>query len=207
MEIVQPSVEILTPINREEVYRLLELCGRTAYKSEAKITEESAEPFLKSLISKGHESVIEHFNITVKFICDRGVSHELVRHRIASYTQESTRYCNYSGKGIQVIKPPIVDNELGEVSWYKAMESTELYYNELIAQGESPQIARSVLPNSLKTEVVATMNIRQWRHVLRLRTAKAAHPQIRELMCILLDKLQTELPVLFQDIPNLEHEV
>ena len=217
MKIVKQSVEILTDLSdKQNILRFLELCGRTAYKSEAKITADSAKPFLKGLISKGHESVIEHFNITVKFICDRGVTHELVRHRIASYTQESTRYCNYAGKDISVIEPPFSPQredcsvpglvptpvQTSRFYWNKAIEACEVAYNELIENGESPQIARSVLPNSLKTEIISTMNVRQWRHVLELRTDKSAHPQIRELMNDLLDLLQLDLPVLFEDIPN-----
>lgn len=132
-------------------------------------------------------------------ICDRGVSHELVRHRLASYTQESTRYCNYSKLGTTFIKPMFQTIE-AENLWEKQMLACEKRYNRMIELGESPQIARSILPNSLKTEIIATMNIRQWRHVLKLRTSKEAHPQIREVMFIIKDEFMEEIPLLFEDM-------
>ncbi len=201
MEIVEPQVIIETPLNAGRVLINLERYGRTAYKSEDRITEDSAEEFIRGIIKSGHESVLEHENITVRFICDRGVTHELVRHRIAAYTQESTRYVNYTKRGIQVIKPCFWDeNEDKYRIWYAAMVNAESRYNLLIREGATPQEARSVLPNSLKTEIVATMNIREWRHVLRLRTAKSAHPQMQQVMIILLTKFKTAIPVLFDDI-------
>ena len=211
MEIIKPGYVIETPLNEEEILSHIERCGRVAYKSEDKITKGSAEKFIRSILKRGHESVIEHFSFSVRFICDRGVTHELVRHRLAAYTQESTRYCNYAKKGVQFIKPFFwlgKENAAGEtvcvdakyLIWLKAMKTAEECYNELIAMGASPQEARSVLPNSLKTEIVATANVREWRHILRLRTSKAAHPQIREVMVPLLAELKRRLPVLFEDI-------
>lgn len=201
MEVISPQVIIETPINAKEIYTSLERYGRTAYKSEDKITQGSAEKFLHNIIKSGHESVLEHENITVRFICDRGVTHELVRHRIAAYTQESTRYVNYAKRGMQVIKPCFWEEGSNEYHfWMNAMSVAESMYNALIREGATPQEARSVLPNSLKTEIVATMNIREWRHVLRLRTSKAAHPQMREIMCELLSRLKQVLPVLLEDI-------
>lgn len=211
MEIISPQVIIAAPISATKVYTNLELYGRTAYKSEAAITVGSAEKFLRNIIKSGHESVLEHENITVRFICDRGVTHELVRHRLAAYTQESTRYVNYAKRGMQVVKPCFWDDDMQEGGaptessykyrlWKAAMANAERSYNLLISRGATPQEARSVLPNSLKTEIVATMNIRQWRHVLAQRTSKAAHPQMREIMCKLLDELKQALPVLFEDI-------
>lgn len=201
MEIISPRVIIETPINTEKTYTNLERYGRTAYKSEDRITQGSAEKFLHTIIKSGHESVLEHESITVRFICDRGVSHELVRHRIAAYTQESTRYVNYIKRGMQVIKPCFWEEGSVEyICWLNLVEHSELAYNYLIKRGATPQQARSVLPNSLKTEIVTTMNIREWRHVLRLRTSEAAHPQMREIMCKLLDELKQALPVLFGDI-------
>lgn len=207
MEIVEQLHKIETPINREEVYKSIELAGRTAYKSEDKITADSAGKFIKGIRKRGHESVLEHFNITVRFITDRGVTHEIVRHRLVAYTQESTRYCNYYKKGMQVIKPVFWTdktpygrdiNALKE--WKGFMLECEKAYNYLVGIGCTPQEARSVLPNSLKTEIVCTANIREWRHILRLRTNKAAHPQMRALMIPLLRELQEKLPVLFEDI-------
>lgn len=201
MQIIEQSHKILTPINKEEIYKLIELAGRTAYKSEDKITPESAKKFISSILKRGHESVIEHFNITVKFITDRGVTHEIVRHRLCSFTQESTRYCNYYGKEMQFIKPVFwkisSDNS---IDWYNHMKTCERVYNGMILQKATPQEARTVLPNSLKTEIIVTTNIREWRHILKLRTSQTAHPQMRALMIPLLKEFQEKLPVLFNDI-------
>ena len=207
MKIIKPSYEIMTKINREEILKTLEMAGRTCYKSEDKITEESAGRFVKTLIKSGHEAMIEHFNLTIKFICDRGVTHEIVRHRVASYAQESTRYCNYSqdkfGNEITVIEPYFFannDDDSNYYYWQESCEWAEEYYFKLLKNGATPQEARSVLPNSLKTEIVVTMNMRELRHFLRLRTAKVAHPQIREIAIPLLNELQEKLPEIFGDI-------
>lgn len=212
MKIINPSIEILTPIDdSSEILKHIELCGRVCYKSEDKISEGSAETFIANIIKRGHEAVLEHFNITVKFVCDRGVSHEIVRHRLASYCQESTRYCNYSkdgfGNEITVILPCFFDTGMGTMSnshvyeeWKRACQKAEDAYFNLLKWGATPQEARSVLPNSLKTEVVMTTNIREWRHFLKLRTSEAAHPQMREVATMLLIALQDLVPVLFDDI-------
>jgi thymidylate synthase (FAD) len=203
MTIIKPSFEILDRINGEEILERIERYGRTCYKSEDKITLGSARKFVAMLLERGHESVIEHEKVTVRVICDRGVSHEIVRHRIASYSQESTRYCNYRSKGIQVIEPFFFVGEGKEEKyrlWYEAMKACEKAYNTLIELGCSPQEARSVLPNSLKTEIVITYNLRQWRHFFRLRTAKRAHPQMREIAIPLLKEFQQLIPVIFDDI-------
>lgn len=203
MEIIEPSHEILTLIDRESIYKAIELAGRTAYKSEDKINEKSSVFFITNLVVRGHESVLEHVNITVKFICDRGVTHEIVRHRLVAYTQESTRYCNYNRKGITFIRPPFWENEPEQRHcWYSLLRSAELAYNYLINNGASPQEARSVLPNSLKTEIICTANIREWRHILTLRCSKTAHPQMRQLMIPLLQELKAKLPILFGNIPE-----
>lgn len=193
------------------ILKRLEQCGRVCYKSEAKITDTSAPAFVAGIIKRGHEAVLEHCSFTVKFICDRGVSHEIVRHRVASYCQESTRYCNYSKEGfgseITVIKPcflhPYTD---GFNLWEEGCLFAEQTYFNLLECGCSPQEARSVLPNSLKTEVVMTANIREWRHFLKLRCSPAAHPQMREVALILLDKLHSLIPVCFDDIWGEYHE-
>ncbi|MFW5971382.1 MAG: FAD-dependent thymidylate synthase [Desulfovermiculus sp.] len=205
MRVIQPGHEIVFMPGTDEILRLLELAGRTCYKSEDKITDDSAAGFVGRIVRSGHESVIEHANITVRFIIDRGVSHELVRHRLAAYSQESTRYANYSqerfGREITVIKPCFWDQGSLEYElWEKAMHQAEEAYMQLLDQGASPQQARAVLPNSLKTEVVMTANLREWRHVFRLRCQKAAHPQIREVMLGLLADLQNRIPVLFDDL-------
>lgn len=210
MKIVKPSVELMTPIyGGENVLCHIEECGRVCYKSEDRITDDSSTEFVRKLIQRGHEAVLEHFSITVRFICDRGVSHEIVRHRIASYCQESTRYCNYSkdgfGNEITVIEPSYLDGRPDEYGlWYIACKNAEDSYFALLSCGCTPQEARAVLPNSLKTEVVMTANLREWRHFLKLRCSRAAHPQMRELAVQLLTKLRSAIPVVFDDIEPLE---
>lgn len=205
MKIIKPSVEILTPIDGEAILKMLEAVGRTCYKSEDKIQEGSAEKFIAGIVKRGHEAVIEHYNITVKFICDRGVTHEIVRHRLASYCQESTRYCNYSsdkfGTEITVIKPCYLDEGTeGYRMWAGLCSLAEAYYFDLLNYGCTPQEARAVLPNSLKTELVMTANIREFRHFFKLRCSKAAHPQMREVALMLLKEFKERIPVLFDDI-------
>ena len=205
MKIINASYSIETPIDGAEILKRIEKAGRTCYKSEDRITEESAKSFVQKLIERGHESVLEHESITVRFICDRGVSHEIVRHRIASFSQESTRYCNYSndrfGYEITFIKPYFLkEGTAAYALWSTAMHLANIMYSDMLAEGCTPQEARSVLPNSTKTEVVMTANLREWRHFLKLRTAKAAHPQMRELTVPLLKELQERIPVVFDDI-------
>ena len=205
MKIINASYHIETPIDGAEILKRIEKAGRTCYKSEDRITAESAENFVRRLIECGHESVLEHESITVRFVCDRGVSHEIVRHRIASFSQESTRYCNYSndrfGSELTFIKPCFFKEAKGAYcSWYNTMDFAECAYFDMLEDGCTPQEARSVLPNSTKTEVVMTANLREWRHFLKLRTAKAAHPQMRELTVPLLHELQERIPVIFDDI-------
>lgn len=205
MKIINADVEFVTPIDGAAILKRLEQCGRVCYKSEAKITDTSAPAFVAGIIKRGHGAVLEHCSFTVKFICDRGVSHEIVRHRVASYCQESTRYCNYSkdgfGSEITVIKPCfLAEDSDGMKEWKSAMRFAEDHYFSLLDFGCSPQEARSVLPNSLKTEVVMTANIREWRHFLKLRCSPAAHPQMREVALILLEKVHALIPVCFDDI-------
>jgi thymidylate synthase (FAD) len=205
MKIISASHEILFIQDSASILRYIEVAGRTCYKSEDKITQESSKGFVKGIIKSGHHSVIEHISITVRFICDRGISHELVRHRLAAFSQESTRYANYSkdkfGNEITVIKPvfwPETSDAYG--NWLAAMKNAEDAYLNLLKTGAKAEEARSVLPNSLKTEVVMTCNLRQWRHVLNLRCSKAAHPQVREIMLPLLKELHEKIPVVFDDL-------
>jgi len=205
MKVIRPSYEILYLPEPDEILRVIEIAGRTCYKSEHKISHDSAKEFIRRIIKSGHESVIEHSFLTVKFICDRGVTHELVRHRLAAYSQESTRYANYSmdrfGSEITVIKPCFFEEGSDEYNiWLKAMEQAEKNYMELLKLGARPEEARSVLPNSLKAEIVMSANFREWRHVFRLRCSKRAHPQIREIMIPLLEELKKRVPVIFDDI-------
>lgn len=207
MKIIRPKVEIISHFNGLNAMRHLEYCGRICYKSEDKITDTSAGRFCEKRIEDEHEAVLEHFSVTVKFIVDRGISHEIVRHRLASYSQESTRYCNYSKEGfgheITVIKPCYIpDSSPAYFTWMYTCEATEHAYFELLEMGYTPQQARAVLPTSLKTELVMTANIREWRHFLKLRCAPAAHPQMREVALPLLGDCHMRAPELFEDIYN-----
>jgi thymidylate synthase (FAD) len=227
MILVKPSAEILAvtldPLN------LIERAGRTCYKSEDKITDESAPKFAEMILKRGHESVIEHAAATVRFICDRGVTHEIVRHRLASYSQESTRYCDYQGGHVCFVIPPWCPNlhadeyavkweqlygtcwpvhslynegsiDTSTNAWFWAVAVAEREYKRLRATGWKPEQARSVLPNSLKTEIVMTANLREWRHFFKLRTAPAAHPQMREVAIPLLAEFKKQVPVVFDDL-------
>ncbi|MHA1370558.1 MAG: FAD-dependent thymidylate synthase [Promethearchaeota archaeon] len=202
---VNQSFQILTPLDGAEMLKRVELAGRTCYKSEDHISADSYLKFSKMLIDRGHLSVIEHVYITVKFISNRGFSHELVRHRTASYSQESTRYCNYSkgkfGNEISVINQrELLKNDDDYELWKKAMENAEVSYMALIKNGVAPQVARGVLPIDLKTEIIITANLREWRHILKLRTSESAHPNIRSLMKKLLFEFKQKIPVIFDDI-------
>lgn len=208
MKIISASYKILDIVEPKVIIKNIEAYGRVCYKSESAITIESANSFIRKLIKNGHESVIEHEKITVKITCDRGVTHEIVRHRIASYSQESTRYCNYAedkfGNELTFIKPCFWDegSEAFEI-WCEQMKNIEKNYMELISKGIPPEQARSILPNSLKTEIVVTMNLREWRHFFKLRTSIKAHPQMREISIPLFLKMRELLPAIFDDI-NLE---
>jgi thymidylate synthase (FAD) len=191
--------------------KAIERIGRTCYKSEDKITDDSYETFVRNLIKRGHLSVIEHCSVTADIICDRGVTHEIVRHRIGSYSQESTRYCNYSadkyGNEITVIDPGTAF-EWGDtpaamakrLNWKSACRVAEMRYLKMLELGASPQEARSVLPNSLKTEIWVTYNLREWRHFFQLRCAPAAHPQMQEVARMLLAEMAAYVPIIFDDI-------
>jgi thymidylate synthase (FAD) len=212
VRIVQPGV-FIRRFDIERMARGLEEAGRTCYKSEGKMTDYSFETFLEDKIKRGHLSLIEHGTITVKFICDRGISHELVRHRLASFSQESTRYCNYSKEQfdneITVIEPfffpDIVSSDFTlRDEWEYGMLSAEKAYMKLLKKGAKPQEARSVLPNSLKTEIWMTANIREWRHIFEQRCSKAAHPQMRQIMLPFYYALSAEMPYLFEDINKRE---
>lgn len=200
MLIVTPSVKVLDDIDGMQLLKKIEVAGRTCYKSEECITEESCKKFVRSIIASGHHSVLEHVNISVKVICDRGVSHEIVRHRIASYSQESTRYCSYNkdkfGSQLCFVQPEFaLDEEDLEM-----LRRIEEYYMKCITEkGRKAQQARYFLPNGLKTEIVMTMNLREWRHFFALRTSTAAHPQMREVAFIILNELSARIPVVFEE--------
>lgn len=221
MRKVNAGFEILTPISEGGIKELqhIEKIGRVCYKSEDRITEdgESAKKFVGMLIKNGHEAMIEHSSLSVKFTVDRGVSHELVRHRIASFAQESTRYCNYANNKfggectyIDITPGMHLDTKMSNMSeeelnavyeeWVLAMEDAEKHYMRMLELGATPQIARSVLPNSTKTEITITANYREWRNFFKLRVPKTAHPQMREVTIELLKELKTRVPVIFDDI-------
>ena len=205
VKLVEPRAQIISDINGQQILKHIEKAGRTCYKSEDLTTDQSAEKFIKMIIQRGHESVLQHHSVSVRFVVDRGVSHEIVRHRIASFSQQSTRYCNYSkdkfDHSISVvdIRPHLKNKESFEV-WLQAVTVASKAYNKMIQLGQSPQIARSVLSNSLKTEIVVTCNLRQWRLIFKQRTSSAAHPQMRQVMIPLLKQFQQVIPIVFDDI-------
>lgn len=205
MKIIEPYFEVLDEVDGNRILKNIEKYGRTCYKSESLITDDSAINFVKNILKRGHESVIEHEKISVRIVCDRGVTHEIVRHRIASYSQESTRYCNYQsdkfGSELTFIKPIFwKENPQMFSHWCDMMRQIEDKYMLLISQGATPQEARSILPNSLKTEIVVTMNLREWRHFFKLRTAETAHPQMREIANMIMKKFKEIIPIIFDDI-------
>jgi thymidylate synthase (FAD) len=203
-------IEQMTPM--QEAYSLLERIGRVCYKSEDKITEDSAAKFIKSIVARNHLSVIEHCVVTIRFIVNRGVSHELVRHRITSVSQESTRFCNYNKQNhLEFIIPHWLDVKEGIFSYNDLVPGSQnpeqifLYsllmaeetYNALIVSGKKPEDARDVLPIGVKTELVMTANLREWLLICNLRTAKAAHPNMRQVMSMVLNALQLKYPEIF----------
>jgi thymidylate synthase (FAD) len=215
MKIINQYYEILSDPDLRKQLNLIELAGRTAYKSEDKITDDSAKEFAKMINTRNHEAVLEHSFLSVKFITDRGVSHEIVRHRLCSFTQESTRYCNYSkdkfDNQLTFIHPVWIEekwlnenttndlhNDICMEYWKQTLDFAENAYLKMLEHGWNPQQARSVLPNSLKTEIVVTTNFREWKHIFRLRAiSKAAHPQMRDLMIPLYNYCKEQLPEIF----------
>lgn len=201
MKEVETDVEVLSAMPREKAYTLVELAGRTAYKSEHKITSESSRPFIKALIARRHESVLEHVNVTVRYITDRATTHAIVRHRIAAYTQESTIYCDYKKAGeIEVRRPFFLMSEAAIKVWQDAILYAEHSYLKLRALGVPAGSARDVLPNALKTELVATHNIREWRHIFKERSAPGDSHGMHLLMAKTYAKLSQLYPLFFEDL-------
>ena len=204
MRKIKEDFKILTEISEGGIKELqmIEQIGRVCYKSEDLITPdgESAKKFVAMLIKNGHEAMLEHSTLSVMFTVDRGVSHELVRHRIASFAQESTRYVNYSKVDNKMKNMGSSEIALILDEWTKAMEDAEKHYMRMLELGATPQIARSVLPNSTKTDITITANYREWRNFFKLRVPATAHPQMREVTIPLLQELKERIPVVFNDI-------
>ena len=195
MRIIKPSVSIESNISYEEALRIVENATRVCYKSEDKIKEGSAEKLIRGIIKAKHFGCIEHVSLTVKFICDRACSHQLVRHRLMSFNQKSQRYCKEDN--LEVIKPEGLENTS---LWLESCRQAENAYAELIRRGEKPEVARGVLPNSTATEIYATANIREWRHFFELRCDKTAQKDIRMLALELLCQMFEKYPVFFEDL-------
>ena len=195
MRIVKPSVSIESNISYNEALRIVENATRVCYKSEDKIKEGSAEKLIKGVIKAKHLGCIEHVSLTVKFICDRACSHQLVRHRLMSFNQKSQRYCKEDN--LEVIKPEGLENTS---LWLESCRQAENAYAELIRRGEKPEVARGVLPNSTATEIYATANIREWRHFFELRCHRTAQRDIRSLALSLLCQMFKQYPVFFEDM-------
>ena len=210
MQIIKAGFEIVDTLNGEEILKKIEKVARVCYKSEDMIGEGTAEKMVRALIKRNHLAMLEHFSFSVKFIVDRGVSHEIVRHRVASFAQESTRYCNYGNNGgeITVIKPCYFEEDTPQMdNWAESCMKAESVYLYLVNNGSTPQEARAVLPNSLKTEVVMTANLREWRHFFSLRACGSTgkpHPQMLEVAVPLLKEIKEIIPVVFDDLEPLE---
>lgn len=206
MVIIDPAYIIMNDISDGgvEELKLIERVARVCYQSETGKTFEDTKAFIRRLIKRKHFAMIEHSFLSVMFECDRGISHEVVRHRIGSFAQESTRWCNYSkdrfGNGITVIDPGFDRNGIDHLTWKRACLSAEDTYMKMVNSGISPQKARGVLPHALKTSVVLSTNYREWRHFFELRCAADAHPQLRELATKLLHDLNGKIPVIFEDL-------
>ena len=206
MNIVEPYAKILNCETREQGIQLLrnvEWCGRISHRSEEAQTEESWEKFIRSVVlGHGDWSITEHASVTVDFLVDRGITHEIVRHRLFAFTQESTRFVNYEKK----MPPGFVRPDFGEDEWYKngawdiAISNAEESYKTLVKSGVAPQIARSVFPNALASRLIVTGNLRNWRHFFLMRTTKEAHPQMRQVTIPLLKEFQEKIPILYEDI-------
>lgn len=209
MKIINASYELITPIDGKVIIERIEKISRTCYKSEDKITQGSAEKLIKNIIARDHTAMLEHITFSVKFISSRGFHNENVRHRIASYAAESTRYCSYDkgkfGSEITVVEPVRLRNKQGSKDyeiWKNACLSCEKAYFDLLAEGWQAQDARGVLPLDLKNETVMTANLRSWRNFFKLRTAEDAHPAMKELARPLLTELKQKIPMVFDDIPS-----
>lgn len=197
MTIIEPSAKLEYDFDGADVMKHLEACGRTCYKSEGN----DADKFVRMLIRRGHESVLEHFSATFRIVCDRGVMAELTRHRLCSFSVESTRYVNYSKRGLKFIKP-LSTRRITDIVFEEIADHAERAYRELLSEGVKPEEARAILPMSLATELTMTANLREWRHFLKQRTSSNAHPQMRQIARMILTTLKAKLPAVFEDVTN-----
>lgn len=227
MEVVRPYAQVLYPqvfstTEGEELLRMIEWCGRVSHRSEENVTPTSWEKFIRSVVlGHGDWSIVEHAHVTVDAVVDRGVTHEWVRHRIGAYTQESTRFVNYAKKNTQtqeyinpakfICPPSIFAHKKEELPshvgfanpydvWIEGREYDEKEYLFYIANGIKPQEARTCFPNALASRLVATYNLRMWRHFFLMRTTREAHPQMREVTIPLLAQFKANIPILYEDI-------
>lgn len=211
MKIIDPTFEFVHVLSREDAYRIMATAARNCYRAELNATPKTDEETVEKIMRLGHLSVIEHVTVTVNIICDRGVTHELVRHRLASYSQESTRYCNYGGEKFGreltfiypswTFTPQAMDSKKYAI-WEDALRIAEVRYMEMLDAGASPQEARSVLPNSLATKITMTANLREWIHVFRMRCDLPAHPDMRAVMWPILEAMLDQYPSVFQPVYN-----
>lgn len=204
MKIIKPVIEVEN-YDGIKIMKNIDRACRTCYRSEGLITEDSYKKLLNNCINRGHESVLEHEKITIRMTCDIGVYKDLTRHRFGSFSIESTRYCNY-GKDkfdneIKFIEPCNIDRGTVEYAhWLNVMQVIDNTYNELSRIGCTPDQMRMILPHSTAAQVTMTANIREWRHILDLRTKKMTHPSIRQLLIPLLLKFKSDMPELFDSI-------
>ena len=205
MKIVKPSAEVMffVPENGMSAEQAIEMAGRNCYKSEDRITPDSAEKFVRMIRKRGHHAMLEFGYVMAHIVGDRGNSHEQVRHRLASYAQESTRYCNYSKFGNEIT---VVEQAIAPIGsdkfpiWKESMERAERDYFNLLKNGWPPEEARSVLPIALKAEIVVGANLREWRHIFNMRCSKFAHPIIRGIMLGILKKFNEKMPSVYEDL-------
>ena len=203
MKIIKPLIEV-EDYDGIRIMKNIERACRTCYRSEGMVTDDSYKRLLTNCLNRGHESVLEHEKITVRMTCDIGVYKDLTRHRFGSFSIESTRYCNY-GKDkfdneIKFIDPCNMDEKELFNEWYSACTEIEQRYLKMAELGATPDQMRMILPHSTAAQVTMTCNIREWRHILDLRTKKMTHPAIRQILIPLLLKFKKDMPELFSDI-------
>ena len=205
MKLIKPRFEIIGEHDWYDILKHIEKIGRTCYQSHNSLCDFARTiNFVDSLIKRGHESILEFYDIEVRFICDRAIANQIVRQRICSFVQSSTRYCNYSkdkfGGEITCIDKGYFTDYKHKTEWINTLRTCEEQYLKMIEQGYSPERARDVLPLTTATELVVKTNLREWRHILKLRTAKECHPDLLDLTVPLLKELKELIPIIFDDI-------